>query len=277
MVTANFKSSFTNRPKTRSDLRMALGKTYFSLKRYLDWVLKRKEIANTKVIDRTLKFKVFSHRTPLLRNLGEDTLPLQYNKITNLRLAVPSIQGLILAPGEIFSFWKLIGKPVKKKGYTEGMVLHNGKCVPGIGGGLCQLSNLIYWMTVHTPLTVIERWRHNYDVFPDADRTQPFGSGATVVYNYVDLQIFNSTEDRYQLAVWLDNDYLNGCWYSSSAPMYSYEVYESEHMIKSHWWGGYTRMNTLKRKITDLDGNLVDDQFVCTNEAVMMYEPLLPS
>ena len=45
------------------------------------------------------------------------------------------------------------------------------------GGGLCQLSNLIYWMTLHTPLTITERYRHSYDVFPDSNRTQPFGSG----------------------------------------------------------------------------------------------------
>ena len=74
---------------------------------------------------------------------------------------------------------------------TGGMVLHNGGFKPGVGGGLCQLSNLIYWMTLHTPLTVVERWRHSYDVFPDAERTQPFGSGATVAYNHIDLQIRN--------------------------------------------------------------------------------------
>jgi vancomycin resistance protein VanW len=113
------------------------------------------------------------------------------------------------------------------------MVLHNGKCYAGLGGGLCQLSNLIYWLTLHTPLTVVERWRHNYDVFPDAERTQPFGSGATVVYNYVDLQIRNETEDVYRLSLKLDDEYLYGSWQSMHAPVYRYEVYESEHRILS--------------------------------------------
>ena len=45
------------------------------------------------------------------------------------------------------------------------MVLHYGSFQTGIGGGLCQLSNLIYWMTLHTPLTVTERYRHSFDVF----------------------------------------------------------------------------------------------------------------
>ena len=57
------------------------------------------------------------------------------------------------------------------------MVLFLGQIGGDIGGGLCQLSNLIFWMTLHTPLTVTERYRHSHDVFPDANRTQPFGSG----------------------------------------------------------------------------------------------------
>ena len=57
------------------------------------------------------------------------------------------------------------------------MVLFCEKYKMSLGGGLCQLSNLIYWMTLHTPLTITERYRHSYDVFPDSNRTQSFGSG----------------------------------------------------------------------------------------------------
>ena len=56
------------------------------------------------------------------------------------------------------------------------------------------MTNLIYWMTIHTELTIVERWRHGFDVFPDAGRTQPFASGATCAYNYIDLQIRNDTD-----------------------------------------------------------------------------------
>lgn len=55
------------------------------------------------------------------------------------------------------------------------------------------MTNLIYWMTLHTPLTVAKRWRHGFDVFPDANRTQPFGSGATCSWPILDLQIVNHT------------------------------------------------------------------------------------
>jgi vancomycin resistance protein VanW len=71
------------------------------------------------------------------------------------------------------SYWKAD----EKKGYVDGMVLFYGSFRKGIGGGLCQLSNLLYWITLHTPLKVTERHQHSYDVFPEANRTQPFGIG----------------------------------------------------------------------------------------------------
>ncbi len=106
------------------------------------------------------------------------------------------------------------------------MTLFYGGFKPGIGGGLCQLSNLIYWMALHTPLVVTERHRHSYDVFPDSNRTQPFGSGATCVYNYRDLQIFNGTDQTYQLKVYLTDNYLVGEWRTIKEPTCTYRVYE---------------------------------------------------
>src|SRR5690606_11218439 len=104
---------------------------------------------------------------------------LQRNKVVNLRLAAASLDGVLLRPGERLSFWRLVGPPTRRRGFVEGLVLNQGALSVGVGGGLCQMTNLLYWMTLHTPLTVVERWRHSYDVFPDEGRTQPFGSGAT--------------------------------------------------------------------------------------------------
>jgi vancomycin resistance protein VanW len=132
--------------------------------------------------------------------------------VVNLRLAVARMDGLVLAPGETFSYWRLIGKPSRRKGYREGMVLYLGRIGSDIGGGLCQLSNLIFWMTLHTPLTVVERYRHSHDVFPDADRTQPFGSGATCAYPHRDLMIRNDTDQPFQLCLQVGETCLEGQW-----------------------------------------------------------------
>lgn len=174
---------------------------------------------------------------------------LQKNKINNLKIAIKQLNGIVLRPNEIFSYWYLIGNPKKSKGYLPGMVLYNGQVKIGIGGGLCQLSNLIYWLTLHTPLTVIERWRHSYDVFPDAKRTQPFGSGATCAYPNIDLQIINETKQNFQLLLRLDDDYLYGQWLSNNDIEYEYKIIEKSHQIKCTWWGEYIRKNELYKEI----------------------------
>ena len=147
-----------------------------------------------------------------MRQLKDVDMWYQRNKVINLKQAIKRLSGITIHPGEIFSYWKLIGKPTKKKGYVDGMVLFYGTFTRGVGGGLCQLSNLIYWATLHTPLTVTERHRHSFDVFPDSSRTQPFGSGATCSYNYLDLQIKNETNQPYQLFLTVTDTHLVGEW-----------------------------------------------------------------
>jgi len=264
------------RPEMRSGFRMFGGKLYFTWRRYLTWLWQLNLYAGS-VRENPLPFMIYRHKTPLLRHLRNIDMWLQYNKITNLKISTARINGITIKPGQVFSFWRSVGKPAKRKGYSEGMVLCNGSFYPEVGGGLCQLSNLIYWMTLHTPLTVTERWRHNYDVFPDADRTQPFGSGATVAYNYVDLQIRNDTNADFQLLVWVGDRYLHGEWRSEVPQNFIYEVYETEHRFTHELWGGYMRHNILRRKVFNMDGSRVTDEFVTENHAIMMYEPMLPS
>lgn len=254
---------------------MVFGKFYFTWGRYFRWIFNRSIRYASVLGTRDLPYLVASHSTPLYRRLRNVDRWLQENKVTNLKLAVEKINGLTLKPGETFSFWRLVGRPTKRKGYLDGMVLTNGAFTPGVGGGLCQISNLIYWMTLHAPLTITERWRHTHDVFPDSNRTQPFGSGATVVYNYVDLQIMNNTSYEYQLKVIVGDNDLEGQWRCEQPCPFKYEIYESEHLIKQEWWGGYMRNNVIRRKVLDHNHNKISDEFITENHAIMMYEPLL--
>lgn len=263
-------------PRRRSAFRLWAGRLYFTWLRYMAWQLNHESYANTVGLD-DLPFTVFRHQTPLLRRLRNVDMWLQYNKVTNLKIAVARLNGIVLRPGDTFSFWRLVGRPSRRKGYTKGMVISNGSFRAETGGGLCQLSNLIYWMTLHTPLTVTERWRHDYDVFPDSGRAQPFGSGATVAYNYVDLQLRNDTFDNYQLKVYVGKKNLHGEWLSDREPDLGYLVYEAEHRITHEPWGGYVRHNALRRQVQGRDGTIVEDQFITENHALMMYEPMLPA
>ena len=261
-------------PVRRSWLRLRLGKAYYAGKRYLLWCSARFRWAKERQGER-LPCIQSAHATPLLRHLRGDQMEWQRNKVVNLKLAVARLDGLILHPGETFSYWKLIGKPTRQKGYREGMVLFLGQIGSDVGGGLCQLSNLIFWMTLHTPLTVVERYRHSHDVFPDADRTQPFGSGATCAYPHRDLMIRNDTDQDFQLCLRVGETHLQGEWRAMRPPERRYEVVERDARIDQAAWGGYIRHNALYRDVYDLQGNFLEEQFLFTNDAIMMYSPLL--
>lgn len=261
----------------RSNIRLFLGKTFYTYRRYMKWYITGIKFVNQSTNTNTIKFTYLyiKHSTPLLRQLKDVDMYLQYNKITNLSIAIKKIDGVIINPGEVFSYWKLIGKPSKRKGYKDGMVLSNGGFIPGIGGGLCQLSNLLFWMILHTPLTVIERHRHSYDVFPDSNRILPFGSGATCCYNYKDLMIKNETTLPFLIKLTLTKEDLIGTIQSIISPNYTYEIYEKEHYMKTEYLGGYSRHNSLFRKVYDINHVLVSDEYLFENHALMMYNPFI--
>ena len=261
-------------PPAVKKIKSTLGRYCHLAGRHLAWRVPGRRYAATFGGD-WLPALATRHHTPLIRELRNVDLWMQYNKVTNLRLAVARLSGVVVYPGETFSFWRLIGRPTRRKGYVEAMILMDGRVITGVGGGLCQLSNLIYWLTLHTPLAVTERYRHNYDVFPDVNRTVPFGSGATCYYNYIDLQLFNGTDRPYQLRVYLTERDLVGEWRTDPAQDYTYEVYQKEHWI-THEPYGYVRHNTIYRKIYGPEKKLVADEFVTENHALMMYQPFLP-
>lgn len=264
------------KPKQRSNFRKFFGKEFFILKRQLKWQFGNDNFAKVKS-KKLLDYSVIKHKSFLLRPLKDVEMYLQYNKVTNLKIATANIDNIIIKPGETFSIWRLVGRPTKLKGYLEGMTLQNGKISKDTGGGLCQLGNLIYWMALHSPLTIKERWRHSYDVFPDINRTIPFACGATLAYNYIDLQLQNITDKTFQIKLWLDKEYLNGELLCNVDLKTKYEIYETDHMFQQQWWGGYTRHNRIWKKITNFNDNSINEELVTENNAIMMYDPLLDS
>ena len=144
----------------------------------MQWLLSRDKFALQKSSE-ILPETIVTHRSILMRKLQGSDQYLQRNKITSLKTASSYLDGIIIGPGEVFSFWKLIGNPLAKRNYLPGLQLSFGELVSMVGGGLCQLSNLLHWMVLHTPMEVVERHRHDFDPFPDYRRTVPFGTGAT--------------------------------------------------------------------------------------------------
>ena len=219
-----------------------------------------------------LPFLITAHVSPLRRRLGQTDPTLQEGKIANLCLAVDAMDGLVLRPGEVFSFWRTVGAPSTERGYRDGLVLGQNGMESGTGGGLCQLANLMYWMALHTPVQVVEHHHHGADLFPDDDRIQPFGSGATVFYNYVDLRFCNQTDHTLQLQVWLTDHDLRGEVRSDRASLEMYRVEERDHRFVRGPDGTVTRENELWRLTLDAATNEVRvEELVTRNRAEVRY------
>ncbi len=105
------------------------------------------------------------------------------------------------------------------------MRLSNGEAKAGVGGGICQLANLLHWMFLHSPLTVVERSEHSFDPFPDKQRVLPWGVGCSIVWNYVDLVVRNDTDATFQVHTWLDDKHLRGELRADRPVEHSYRVH----------------------------------------------------
>ena len=243
------------------------------IRRYLEWIPKYKFLAKTVSIDQ-LKYRVHKHQSVLIRKLGDSDLALQYNKVKNLRIAIQKLNGIVIKPGEIFSFCYLVGCATRRKGYLDGMLLLNGEAIAGVGGGLCQIANLIHWLCLHSPLTVSERHHHSFDPFPDEGRVVPFGSGATIFYNYIDYQFTNRTNYTFQLLFWLDEKCLNGDLRVDMELPYKYHIFEKNHQFVKVGDSFY-RQNELWREkyYKKGHGQIIESELIQKSNSLVKYVP----
>ncbi|QGU94691.1 hypothetical protein GOM49_05830 [Clostridium bovifaecis] len=82
----------------------------------------------------------------------------------NIRLAASIINGTIVAPGEVFSFNKVVGQRTRARGFEEAGVYINGNLDEGLGGGICQVSTTLYNAVLLADLEVVERDNHSLTV-----------------------------------------------------------------------------------------------------------------
>lgn len=144
-----------------------------------------------------------SARAKLWTQVSEAEFPLTAGKVENLRVAAVALHGLVVPRDEVFSFWRQLGRTTRGKGYTVGRELREGCLVPNRGGGLCQVTGLLYQAALEAGMEVVERHAHS--------RLVPGSMGeedldATVFWNYVDLRF--RAPFRWRLEVELDGTHL---------------------------------------------------------------------
>lgn len=224
-----------------------------------------------------LDISVYRHNSLIRRRLGQVDMRLQENKAVNLALAAPKLDGILLRPGETFSLWRLVGNPTAQRGYREGLVIERGRPSQGIGGGLCQLSNLIHWVMLHTPLTIVEHHHHDQvDLFPDYNRQIPFGTGTSVLYNYLDYRVRNDTDCRYQLLVSVEGEYLCGEIRADRPQQYSYHIQAEEEFFSQEGEHIYRNGKIIRKTVDRRTGTCIARELLRTNHARVDYPLTLP-
>jgi vancomycin resistance protein VanW len=223
-----------------------------------------------------LPVNVYSHNSLIRRKLGTVDLALQENKAVSLGLAAPHIDGILIRPGETFSFWTLVGRCSAKKGYGTGLTIsHNGPA-EGIGGGLCQFTNLLHWIVLHSPLEIVEHHHHGeIDLFPDFNRQIPFGTGTSIVYNYLDYRVRNPTGNTFQFRVTVTDDYLRGELRAQEPLDVKYHIKERDSYFQQVGPDVYRR-NSVYRSVRDKrTGNELANELVVQNNARVLYDRTL--
>ncbi len=110
-----------------------------------------------------------------------------YNRAHNIDVASEALSGTLVKKGKIFSFNSAVGPRVTSKGYKEAPVIIDGKLVPGIGGGVCQVSSTLYNAILLAGLMPVERAPHYLPV-----SYVPPGRDATVAYGVIDFRFKNN-------------------------------------------------------------------------------------
>ena len=234
----------------------------------------RRSFARTRQ-EELLPVRIKKHASLIRRRLGNVEMQLQENKAVNLRLAAPCIDRVLIRPGEIFSFWTLVGNPTADRGFREGLVIAGaGRTGSGVGGGMCQFTNLIHWMVLHSDLDIVEHHHHDgMDLFPDYGRKIPFGTGTSILYNYLDYRFRNNTDCTYQLIVWTDDEYLHGELLADRPQEHSYHIECRNEFFSQEEDGVYRNNEIWRHKIDVRTGQEVEAVLLRRNHAKVAYDP----
>ncbi len=186
------------------------------------------------LVEATLAVEV---RAPLWTQDSAAEFPLTAGKVQNLRTAARMLNGVEVAAGEVFSFWKQVGRTTARKGFTEGRELRSGCLVPAAGGGLCQLSGLLHEAALLAGLAVMERHAHSRTL-PGVPL--PPERDATIFWNYVDLRFRGDVDWRVEVEL------------TDAELVVRLRMWE-ERMEKEDERVGWTGMSTLHRAAAEGD------------------------
>lgn len=240
-------------------------------KRHLQNLRSKEKIAHS-VQKEPLPNLVSSHSGNMIKRAPGVDLTLQLNKAENIDIASKAIYGRLVHPSETFSFWDCVGKITKRKGYKEGRVIRKNKLIAGLGGGLCNLSNTLHLLVLHSPMEVTEFHHHSDALAPDEGPRVPFSAGTSVNYNNVDFRFKNNTDQTVQVLVWCEGEMLHAELRSQREYPWQYALVEEDHHFKMED-GVYYRNSKIYRNVTDkATGAFLRKELILDNHSEVMYD-----
>ena len=178
------------------------------------------------------------------------------NRANNVRLVAAKLDGLILQPGEQFSYNGYVGQRTEEAGFLAAPAYDNGKVVYEIGGGICQVSSTLYYAVLCANLQVDDRTCHYFEV-----NYLPRGLDATVSWPSPDFKFTNNREypikihatagSDYRLTIEIWGSNIDGTYVVPASSWWAY--YDEEHPKVQI---GYQAVSY--RDIYDADGNLIE-------------------
>lgn len=244
------------------------------LKRHIQNFKQGKKFSKTRK-ESLLPNVVSSHSIKLIKRGPGIDINLQKGKATNIQIAAQTLNHIIIKPGEEFSFWSLVGNTTKRKGYQEGRVIFNEEVVPGIGGGLCNLANLLHLLIVHSPMEITEFHAHSDALDPDKGKRKPFANGTSVQYNNQDYRFKNNTDQVMQLRTWVDNEILFGELRSESQFPFTFQIIEEDHHFKKEGDHYYRNSMIYREKLDRKTEEILGKELILKNHSMVMYDPNL--
>lgn len=133
-----------------------------------------------------------------------------YARSYNVALAASSCNGVVIMPGEVFSYLDTIGSPSQANGYQVSTGYAGGETVDMVGGGICQVSSSLYYCSVYANLEIVNRACHAFIV-----GYLPNGLDATVYYPTLDYQFRNNTDYPIKIVAGVSGNQLTVSFYGT--------------------------------------------------------------
>jgi vancomycin resistance protein YoaR len=125
------------------------------------------------------------------------------SRVKNITVGAAQFDGVLVPPGETFSFNEALGEVTAEKGYEEGIIIWGNTTRADVGGGLCQVSSTAFRAAFWAGLPITERWAHAFRV---SYYEPPLGMDATIYSPSVDLKWANDTGHYILIQTYVDTD-----------------------------------------------------------------------